>query len=328
MQYDYRDALTGSEVSFAEQASDASVRPSREDMPQATSIFFPGCSLINYAMPLCAAVYDTLREIGEVDGISLLCCGRILSFEEDGDHLRKVNDAQMIEHLVRSSVARIVTACPNCTKALRAILQEDERTASIELVALPRLLADRGYAIDGATAAELILGDADAPLVLSPHDSCPDRDWGDYASGLRDLLPAGYRDPKHNRNHSLCCGSLMRAANRPEEADKLARRNGEEAVEVGAHAIVTACMSCAFQLNVAQDLVPVVHFLELLYQWRVDWASAPWWMKLRFLFDETDREAQRERLRRDRLYAGLGGDVYEAEDEELLELLEEGEQEE
>ena len=70
-------------------------------------------------------------------------------------------------------------------------------------------------------------------------------------------------------------------------ADKIARRNGEEAVEVGADAIVTACMSCAFQLNMAQPYVQVLHFLELLYSWRIDWARVGAWMKYRFLFDET-----------------------------------------
>ena len=37
------------------------------------SIFFPGCSFINYALPLVKAVYDTLKGSGEVSGMSLLC---------------------------------------------------------------------------------------------------------------------------------------------------------------------------------------------------------------------------------------------------------------
>ena len=80
---------------------------------------------------------------------------------------------------------------------------------------------------------------------------------------------------------------LPRAAGKFEAADKIARRNGEEAVEAGADAIVTACMSCVFQLNMAQPYVQALHFLELLYSWRIDWARVGGWMKYRFLFDET-----------------------------------------
>ena len=149
-------------------------------------------------------------------------------------------------------------------------------------------------------------GDASAPLVLCTHDSCPDRGEGEFADGLRAMLPEGsFVDPAHSRRRSLCCGSSPRAAGKFEAADKIARRNGEEAVEVGADAIVTACMSCVFQLNMAQPYVQALHFLELLYSWRIDWARVGGWMKYRFLFDETlgvVREGGSERS-----FKGLGG---------------------
>ncbi len=94
----------------------------------------------------------------------------------------------------------------------------------------------------------------------------PDRGEGEFADGLRAMLPEGsFVDPAHSRRRSLCCGSSPRAAGKFEAADKIARRNGEEAVEVGADAIVTACMSCVFQLNMAQPYVQALHFLELLF---------------------------------------------------------------
>ena len=52
------------------------------------SIFFPGCSFINYALPLVKSVYDLLHDAGRVDGISLLCCGKILEWEGDGGAAR------------------------------------------------------------------------------------------------------------------------------------------------------------------------------------------------------------------------------------------------
>ena len=64
-------------------------------------------------------------------------------------------------------------------------------------------------------------------------------------------------------------------------------------------------MSCTFQLNMAQPYVQCVHYLELLFDWRIDWRTVGSWMKLRFLFDETlgATEAGAD----DRAFAGLGG---------------------
>ena len=45
------------------------------DAGRCASLFFPGCSLINYGLPLVQSVYDLLKSAGEVEGISLLCCG-------------------------------------------------------------------------------------------------------------------------------------------------------------------------------------------------------------------------------------------------------------
>ena len=48
--------------------------------------------------------------------------------------------------------------------------------------------------------------------------------------------------------------------------------------------------------------MPVFHYLELLFDWRVDWAHASQYMKLRFLFDDVpDAEAS------GRAFVGLEG---------------------
>ena len=305
-EYRFTDALTGDVVVFDDTGADARLIAGEGSLPACTSLFFPGCSFINYAMPLVSAVYDTLLERGAVDGISLLCCGKILSYEANGADLMKSFQVQLCDHLAGTGIERIVAACPNCVKALREGLALDERCAHIEVVVLPRVMADLGYRIDRATAALLVKGDASAPLVLCTHDSCPDRDRGEFADGLRDLLPEdSFVEPAHARRRSLCCGSSPRAAGKFEAADKIARKNGEEAVAAGADAIVTACMSCVFQLNMSQPFVQTLHFLELLYSWRVDWARVGAWMKYRFLFDETlgvVREGGSERS-----FKGLGG---------------------
>ncbi len=299
------DALSGSAVAFDYTTGEAYLAEDGAAPPSCTSLFFPGCSLINYAMPLASSAYETLTEAGCVDGISLLCCGRILSYEPGGDDIRASFEDQLCDRLAQTDIVRIVTACPNCFKALGNALSEDERTSRIEIVALPRVLAELGCRIDRDGAALLMKGDATAPLLLCTHDSCPDRKVGEFARGLRALMPEGLCvDPEHCFEHSLCCGSLARAAGKTEAADDFARRNGQEALDVGADAIVTACMSCVFQLSMAQSAVPAVHFLELLYSRRIDWASVGAWMKLRFLFDETLGVI--ESSGSDRVFKGLG----------------------
>ncbi len=277
------------------------------------SLFFPGCSLINYGLPLVKAVYDLLAEAGRVEGLSLLCCGKILSYEPDGQRVRAEFEQQMREHVVRAGVRRIVAACPNCVAALRAALACDERTAGVQVVALPQELADMGYRIDEEVLRRMV--SAEAPVVpeevtVCVHDSCPDREAGEFADGTRALRPeGGLTEAAHIRSKSFCCGSLARAAGKTEAAEKQARRHGEEAEAAGAAAIVTACVSCAFQLSVAQQAVPVFHYLELLYDWRIDWTHADLYMKLRFLFDDASDEESSGRA-----FVGLenGGCMYAA----------------
>ena len=282
--YLFDDALTGESIEFDAATGSVSVRPDAGSPVGCESLFFPGCSMVTYALPLVKAVYDTLLEAGEVDGMSPLCCGKILEYEPHGKELRASFEAELADLFAASGARRIVAACPNCVMALRGALAKDERTAGVEVVPLPLVLAGLGYRIDRGTAAALVKGDADAPLVLCPHDSCPDRATGEFARGLRELLPEGaWREAEHNHAKSICCGSKLRAAGKFEQADQLAVRNGEEAIAAEADAIVTACLSCAFQLNMAQPLIQVVHYLELLYGWRINWADVSSWTKFRFL---------------------------------------------
>ena len=86
-EYAFEDALANSKVTCTFPGLEAvSVASSGESACE--SLFFPGCSFINYAMPLVQSVYDLLEGAGQVDGISLLCCGKILEYEGDGGAAR------------------------------------------------------------------------------------------------------------------------------------------------------------------------------------------------------------------------------------------------
>lgn len=297
-EYTFIDALTDDVITFCP-SGEVIVERGVERAGAVSSLFFPGCSLINYAMPLVQAVYTTLLDGGVVEGMSVLCCGKILSYEERGEELRAAFEEDLREHLTARGVKRIICACPNCALALSEACARDERTASITIDVLPVVLADMGYTIDPAVIAKHVAAPEGNSPMLCTHDSCPDRKRGAFAEGLRRMLPEGsWVDPAHSRARSICCGSLPRAQGKIEAADACARTNGQEAKDVHADALVTACMSCTFQLNMAQDLLPAIHFLELLYDWKIDWGRVAQYMKLRFLFNEQLGVVRKDSTRR------------------------------
>ena len=107
----------------------------------APSVFFPGCSLVNYAPALVSVLTDYLEGTGIAQGVSLLCCGKILDFEEGGAGRRDTVDGKMREAFLRAGVRRVVAACPNCAAALRRAL-DAPGAPDVEVVPLPRALAD------------------------------------------------------------------------------------------------------------------------------------------------------------------------------------------
>ena len=292
-EYVFDDALAGSTVTCSYPGLETVKTAHAGDESTCTSLFFPGCSFINYAMPLVQSTYDLLLSAGAVDGISLLCCGKILEYEGDGGASRSAFEQQFREHIAQTNIKRIVAACPNCVAALRKLLAVDEATASIEVIPLPRVLVDMGYQLDAESVAAFARTDPriddDAAVVFCPKDSCPDRKTGEFADALRALMPDEIMvEPKFARKRSYCCGSRPRACGHYDLGDKMARRHGEHAEQVGANAIVVACISCALSLIGAGCTVPVFHYLELLYNWNIPWYYASGYMKLRFLFDDAD----------------------------------------
>jgi len=291
-EYVFDDVIANSRVSCSYPGLEAVHATPAGDLSACESVFFPGCSFLNYAMPLVQSTYDLLRNAGEVDGISILCCGKILDYEGDDGAARAAFEQEFCKHIAQTKVKRIVAACPNCVAALRKLLARDETTQSIEVVPLPKLLVEMGYKIDAESAAAFAAADPrieeGAAVVFCPKDSCPDRTTGEFADALRAIMPDEIMvEPKFARKRSYCCGSRPRAAGHYDLGDKMARRHGDHAQKVGANAIVTPCISCAFSLMGAGCSVPVFHYLELLFNWNIPWYYADGYMKLRFLFEDT-----------------------------------------
>ena len=303
--YVFDDALTGARVACRYPNISADIEPGAAKATS-ESVFFPGCSFINYMMPLVKPVADLLEQAGATQATSLLCCGKILEYEPDGAAVRAAFEEDFRAHVVARGVKRFVAACPNCVKALRELLAADPATAGVEVVPLPVVLAELGYRIDADAAkrvVELASGhEADHPVRLAVHDSCPDRETGEFAAAVRAILGDDLLvEQEHHGKKSLCCGSTARAKGNDEAAVKLAVLNGKEAVAAGADAIVTPCVSCVWNFTIAQNELPSIHYLEALFDWRAAWGSNAF-MKLRFLFD-VDEPAEGDSSRR--AFAGL-----------------------
>lgn len=290
-EYRFEDAIAHGLVSCSFPGLETVRTTKLEDEKACTSLFFPGCSLINYALPLVQSVADLLESAGRTDGISLLCCGKILEYEGDGGLARASFEQQFREHIALTSVKRIVAACPNCVYALRKLLSADASTSHIEVVPLVAELVEMGYRVDASQTARLVYEDGRVeqgdPVVFCPKDSCPDRATGEFADGLRAIMEGcELVEPKLARKRSYCCGSRARAAGHYDLGDKQARRHGVHAREVGANALVTTCVSCTYSILGSGCEVPVFHYLELLFGWRIPWYLTSGYMQLRFLFED------------------------------------------
>ncbi len=290
------DALAGCVIAVAPDGNSARVSEG-EDRHLFPSVFFPGCSLLNYAPALVSTLADYLVGAGAVDGTSLLCCGKILDFEGDGAARRAAADEALREAVEAAGVERIVAACPNCAAALKRALSGGKGAPAVEVVPLPQALADLGCRVDEDAVARVLaakgLEGASAGAVrLWVHDSCPDRDGYGFGRGVRRLLPPSMLIDENSEPASRCCGSTARAAGRFEAALAQGARRGAEAAACGASAMVTACMSCAPSLTLAQEALPVVHYLELLCDYPMDWRTAARPMSLRFLLEDEGRASE------------------------------------
>lgn len=280
----FEDALTQQNVGVFDDGCRLVQSASCGHKGQCSSLFFPGCSFLNFAPTLFVKTYELLRKTHQADGVSFLCCGKLLEFEPDAQTIIPAFEKQMVRALEAKGVQRIVSACPNCVDMLRSLIDKVAPHSGIEVAPLPRVLREAGIAVDPVCARK-VLGEG---AVVSIHDSCPDRKRGDFARSVRALLPEGMlSEAKHNQKTSFCCGSLQRAYGREDASRKASVVHGNEAVEAGADFLLVYCMSCAAQLSHYQNIISVHHYLELLFGCSIDWQSKPIYITTRFLFEES-----------------------------------------
>jgi Fe-S oxidoreductase len=229
--------------------------------PSVRHLFIPGCSLSSYSQELTLAIYQYLRDLGEVDGLSLACCGNILDFVlpfEDRARYAETLAARLAAH----GVTRIVTACPNCYRAYRD-LAHDRLDSALEVIAVSEVLEAQGVRF---------IPTAEVPFAsVCVHDSCPDRSLGVFAASVRALFSeVEVREMAHCRERSRCCGlgKLLPIKN-PTASARLMNERLAEFDETDAECLITCCANCTQALRGASN--PSYHYLELLFGIHFDW---------------------------------------------------------
>lgn len=278
-----------------------------KDGGECASLFFPGCTLSTYAPELTELTWELLRKEGLAQGITALCCGKLLwsigLVSRTSSYMQALD-----ERFAALGVRRIIAGCPNCYQALAHAQEAGQVSAGIELCALPRVLADAGLRIrpevagamtdaglavaTGATAPGP--GPAAAPTTAAPqssaaaapatttsatslsftvHDSCPDRETLLFGNAVREMLPqAATVEMRHSGRDTLCCGSGGTVSYYDTDVCNQRRsRRVAEFEECGADYLVTSCTSCVNSFVRVDPHLKVRHYLELIFDREIDW---------------------------------------------------------
>ncbi len=150
------------------------------------SLFFPGCSLMNYAPELLEKTYDLLYEKKLIEGISLLCCGKLLEYEQNAEEAIFTFESRLMSALHAKGIRQIVAACPNCVATLRAALARAHES-EIKVVALASLLHETGVEVP-----------ADVVLRASKGEGIQDSDCVE-----KNTLPADGRAPSCSSSENV-----------------------------------------------------------------------------------------------------------------------------
>ncbi len=247
------------------------IMPSSDTRCEKT-LFFPGCTLVSYVPELTRAAFNWLEERGPCL-LATQCCGSPLvsaGREERADAWK----CRILQEAVAQGVTRIVTVCPGCAGELARMATFV--APNIEFMAFPQMLLDADLRVD-PRAVE--------PVPLAVADACHDR-LSIHGSAIRMLLSdvpsvscgcEGY--------NTFCCGAGGSVEPfDPECAHARARANMERAERSGARGLVVSCPTCSYTYSkelralrnseqVCLEGFHVYNYLELIFDWYIDWES-------------------------------------------------------
>ncbi len=237
----------------------SSLSPDRQPLVTASTsdtLYFTGCAPYYDALFAPLGVSGTRVAQASVRVLNALgiepvvladerCCGH--DFLWEGDVERFLQLARLNAEMIRATgVKRIVSACPECVRALKMDYPAYGIRLGVEVLHLAELVA--GSKVQYPTS------NIRSPIsTVTFHDPCRlGRHLGVYDAPRQVLEQLGYQvvEMRHNRRNATCCGTNgwthCGAANKAIQVQRL-----REAKQTGAEAMVTACLKCQIHFKCA-----------------------------------------------------------------------------
>ena len=223
---------------------------------KADIMYFAGCTASYVTTDVSEATVRLLDKAG-VDftymGTDEACCGIPMKVAGKWDQFEEIYVHNTTEARKRGAKT-IVTSCPACGLVWKEMYAELARKRGDEFEFEVKHYSE--------IAAEAIADgrlefDHEVNKTLTFHDSCHmGRAQGVY-DAPRELLKAipgvNLVEMEHKREEGLCCGSVVTLIGEAPVAPVLGKMRLDEAVDVGADALVALCPCCQVQLRASAD---------------------------------------------------------------------------
>jgi Fe-S oxidoreductase len=236
------------------------IRPKLEN--DSDVLYFAGCTASLVNTDVAQSTVELLDRAGvefQYMGTDEACCGIPMKVAGKWDVFEEIYEHNVAEARKRGAKT-IVTSCPACGlvwKELYADLAAQRgETYEFEVKHYSELVAE---AIEDGRLT------FDHPIEkrLTFHDSCHmGRAQGNYEPP-RQLIKAipgvEYVEMEHHHEDGLCCGSVLTLIGETPVAPELGKMRLDEAVDVGADALVALCPCCQVQFrdSIAKKDIPM-----------------------------------------------------------------------
>jgi Fe-S oxidoreductase len=221
------------------------------------TVFFPGCALPGTRPEATFRLYESLSESFPNLGVVLDCCNKPSHDLGRHDHFEAMF-SDMCDWLTSHGVARVLVACPNCTRIF------NEYGNSLEVSSVWEIMAGNGLPVPVKVFGEVTI-----------HDPCPLRQESGIHEAVRtivDRVGLTIHEMRHKKKNTFCCGEGgFVGFVSPETARAWGERRAREA---GKRQILTYCAGCAGYLG---RKAQVGHLADLVFwpQQTVDGAARP-----------------------------------------------------
>jgi Fe-S oxidoreductase len=224
---------------------------------QAEYAFFPGCTSSFVEQDVAQATAKLLHAAGiefayigkkeQCCGIPMLVAGRWEVFDETA--------AINIENMKSTGATKIVTTCPACWLVWEVYYRHWAEEHGVDFPFKTMHYAD--VLADKIEAGEFKLS-VNVGRQVTYHDPCHMGRAGVRFEGPRTLINAipgsNFREMRFNKMDAHCCGAVLSLVADPDIAEDLGAIRIQEAIDVGADTIITACPCCRVQLKRSRDL--------------------------------------------------------------------------